>query len=80
VLLSPVPVGLGWIGNHYWNCELMEIWSLVTTWNLAQNLIYRTLLRHVKWCSVRVIDIDRMNRSPTGCGNVSHSAIWQIWD
>ena len=56
VLLSPIPVVLGWVGIRYWNWGLTQFWFLVTFWVCSQAAIYATRFRQGKWRSMKVIE------------------------
>lgn len=56
VILSPIPVVLGWVGIEYWSWGLEEFWYLVTFWILAQALVYCVRFWQGKWRTMRVIE------------------------
>ena len=56
VLLSPLPVLLGWIGITYWEWELNQFWLLVTFWVTAQSIIYASRFWQGKWRKMTVIE------------------------
>ena len=57
MLLSPIPVILGWIGIHYWHWKLTHFWILITLWIFAQALVYAGRFWQGKWRTMKVIEL-----------------------
>ena len=56
LILSPIPVLLGWSGIRYANWGLMHFWILVTVWIIAQSVIYLGRFLQGAWRTMNVID------------------------
>ena len=56
LLLSPIPVLVGWAGIRFGRWGLMHFWFLVTFWIIAQAVIYFTRFAQGAWRSMSVIE------------------------
>ncbi len=57
MIMSPIPVILGWIGIHRWNWTINHFWVLITIWIFAQGLVYFGRFMQGKWRTMKVVEL-----------------------
>lgn len=58
IVLSPVPVLLGWLGITYWKCGIYYCWTIITTWICLLGAIFLVRFLLGRWRSMRVIEAE----------------------
>ena len=58
LIVSPVPVVLGYFGTKQWNWSLNTFWFVITAWICGLGIIYLARFWQGKWRTMRVIEPD----------------------
>jgi MATE family multidrug resistance protein len=53
---SLLPLGLAWLGIHYFGLGLLWCWTLITLWVCSAGVIYLARFLQGKWRTMRVIE------------------------
>jgi MATE family multidrug resistance protein len=60
---SLLPLGLAWLGIHYFGQGRLWCWTLITLWVCSAGLIYLARFLHGKWRTMRVIEAEAVGET-----------------